>query len=312
MRLPLSLWMIVCAAACGGGDAPSSDDGTATGEIRLSGIGLMSPESVLWDSVADVYLVSSVNGSPGDKDDNGFITRITPQGQVDALKWIDGSTAGVNLSAPKGMAIKGDTLYVTDIDCVRRFVRTSGTPAGEICFPGATFLNDLAVDNLGTLYVTDSGFRVDSLGAQVNTGTDAVWRFTPAGQTGKVIEGGVLGHPSGIAFRGQDAFIVTAGSGEIYQIGPENNRNIVLPGAPERALDDIVFTKDGGYLFTSWGDKAVHRVGPDGTTSRALENVEGPAGIGYDAKRDRVLVPLMPSNEVRIAPLFGAARPGSE
>ncbi|MSR36002.1 MAG: hypothetical protein EXR95_05065, partial [Gemmatimonadetes bacterium] len=201
--------------------------------------------------------------------------------------------------APKGMAIKGDTLYVADIDCVKRFVRTSGAPAGEICFQGATFLNGVAMDGNGTLYVTDSGLKPDF----TSSGTDAVWRFTPDGQTVKVIEGSVLGGPNGLAFRGQDGFVVTFGSGEIYQIGPNNNRNVVLPGAPDRALDGIVFTKDGGYLFSSWGDKAVHRVDTQGVTSRVLENVEAPAGIGYDAKRNRVLVPLFNGNEVRIKPL---------
>ena len=82
----------------------------------------------------------------------------------------------------------------------------------------------------------------------------------------------------------------------------------MLPGAPERQLAGIVFTGDGGYLFSSWGDKAVHRVAPDGATSRVLDHVEGPADIGYDAKRDRVLVPLMPSNEVRFTPLAPALR----
>jgi hypothetical protein len=205
------------------------------------------------------------------------------------------------------MAIQGDTLYVADIDCVRRFVRASGAPAGEICFQGASFLNDLATDASGTLYVTDSGFGPDTAGGMAPSGTDAVWRFTPAGETGKVIEGSLLGAPNGIAFRGQDGFVVTFGSGEIYQIGPNNNRNIVLPGAADRMLDGIVFTNDGGYLFSSWGDRAVHRVGVDGATSRVLENVEAPADIGYDARRDRVLVPLFNTNEVRIKPLAAPA-----
>ena len=64
-----------------------------------------------------------------------------PTFQADELQVIDG------LAMVYG---KGDTLYVADIDCVRRFVRTTGAPAGEICFPGATFLNDLATDANGT------------------------------------------------------------------------------------------------------------------------------------------------------------------
>jgi sugar lactone lactonase YvrE len=307
-RRPSCLLLVVGMLACGQEEAPPAAETAPTdsGEITVSNVGLMTPESVLHDSVADVYLVSNINGSPVDKDDNGFISRIGPDGQVQQLKWIDGAAAAVTLNAPKGLAIRGDTLYVADIDCVRRFVRTSGAAAGEICIQGASFLNDLATDANGTLYVSDTGVRVDTAGF-VPTGTDAVWRFTPAGEMGKVIEGSVLGGPNGIAFRGQDGFVVTFGSGEIYQIGPNNNRNIVLPGAADRALDGIVFTKDGGYLFSSWGDKAVHRVDSAGITSRVLENVEAPADIGYDAKRDRVLVPLFNTNEVRIKPLGAPA-----
>jgi len=74
----------------------------------------------------------------------------------------------------------------------------------------------------------------------------------------------------------------------------------VLTGIPERALDGIVFTSDGGYVFSSWGDRAVHRVDAMGATSLLIEDVESPADIGYDAQRNRVLVPLFTPNKVII------------
>lgn len=61
---------------------------------RLSG-----PEWVLRDTVGDVYLVSNVNGQPAAMDDNGF---VSPEGDVTALRWIDGQQANVTLNAPKG------------------------------------------------------------------------------------------------------------------------------------------------------------------------------------------------------------------
>jgi sugar lactone lactonase YvrE len=283
----------------GAASAPAED-----GEIAITRVGFSTPESVIHDSVADVYLVSNIEGAPAAKDDNGFIARLSPDGYVQQLRWIDGAAQNVTLHAPKGMAISGDTLYVADIDCVRRFVRTTGATAGDICaFEGATFLNDIAVDSLGTLYVTDSGLEPDL----TPSGTDAIWRFTPAGLTGKVVEGSLLGAPNGIAFRGQDGFVVTFRSGELYQIGPSNNRDIILSGALDRGLDGIEFTRDGGFLFSSWGDKAVHRVDAQGHTSRLLENVQTPADIGYDARRNRALVPLLEMNEVRITPLDAPA-----
>ena len=63
---------------------------------------MSTPESALHDPEADVYLVSNINGGPCDRDDNGFISRVSPDGQVLDLKWIDGADPGVTLHAPKG------------------------------------------------------------------------------------------------------------------------------------------------------------------------------------------------------------------
>ncbi len=92
----------------------------------------------------DVYLVSNINGAPLDKDGNGFISRLAPDGSVLDLKWIDGGAPGVALDAPKGMAIAGGVLYVADITELRMFDASSGEPMGSVEVPGSTFLNDVA------------------------------------------------------------------------------------------------------------------------------------------------------------------------
>src|SRR3990172_189647 len=123
--------------------------------------GFQTPESVLYDPTADLYLVANINGNPAGTDDNGFISRVTPAGQVQTLKWIDGASASVTLNAPKGMAIAGDTLYVADITAVRMFDRTTGQAKGAVNVPGATFLNDAAAGPDGSVYVTDTGLNPD-------------------------------------------------------------------------------------------------------------------------------------------------------
>src|SRR5947209_6116831 len=74
--------------------------------------GLATPHSVLYDEAADRYLVSNINGSPGDADGNGVISILSPDGQVTNAKWIAGGTNKVKLDAPKGMAIAQGVLYV--------------------------------------------------------------------------------------------------------------------------------------------------------------------------------------------------------
>jgi hypothetical protein len=132
--------------------------------IRIADVGFATPESVLHDTGADVYLVSNVNGAPTEKDGNGFISRVSPDGQVLDLKWIDGTAAGVTLNAPKGLAIDGGRLYVADIDCIRIFDESTGAPAGEVCVEGASFLNDVGTARGGGVLFTDSG--LDATGSK--------------------------------------------------------------------------------------------------------------------------------------------------
>jgi hypothetical protein len=57
-------------------------------------------------------------------------------------------------------------------------------------------------------------------------------------------------------------------------------------------LDGLVSMEEKGFLFSSWGDSTVYWIHAGGTVTPLIENVETPADIGYDAARNRVLVPL--------------------
>ena len=95
-----------------------------------------TPESILVDVKRDEYLVSNINGAPTDKDNNGFISRVAPDGKISELKWLEGGKNGLTLNAPKGMALVGNTLYVADLDVVRVFNRSSKRSLGAIPIPG--------------------------------------------------------------------------------------------------------------------------------------------------------------------------------
>src|SRR5438477_2731518 len=113
--------------------------------------GFLAPESVLHDSTQDIYFVSNINGSPTAKDNNGFISRVRPDGAVENLKFIEGGRSGVTLNAPKGLAVSGDTLWVADIDAVRSFNAKTGAPLDSVSHatPAAVFLNDIALTPTG-------------------------------------------------------------------------------------------------------------------------------------------------------------------
>lgn len=228
--------------------------------------------------------------------------RVTPDGQVEALKWIDGASPDVTLNGPKGMAIRGDSLFVADIDCIRIFNRVTGEAAGSECVDGATFLNDLAVGPEGSIFVTDSGLQLDDQGNLVPSGTDGLYRYPfQEGKRGATLASGAdLGNPNGVAVGPRGIFVVTFGSGEVLRFDAAGNKTRVLD-APQ--LDGIVMMPDGGFLFSSWGDSVVYRVNGIGDVSKLAEGVPAPADIGYDAKRNRVLIPEFNDNAVLIRPV---------
>src|SRR6185369_2327450 len=119
--------------------------------------GLKSSEAVVVDPARDVYFVSNINGEPGVKDGNGFITRITANGVVDSLHFIQGGRNGVPLNAPMGSRIQGDTLWVLAVDVLRGFDARTGKPTAAINLApaGAGFLNDLTAGPDGDFYITD-------------------------------------------------------------------------------------------------------------------------------------------------------------
>jgi len=288
---------LVAALAC----APAEREPVAdAAPLEIANVGFATPESMLHDPAGDVYLVSNINGAPSDQDDNGFISRIGPDGAVLMLKWIDGATEPVTLHAPKGMAIKGDTLFLADIDVVRLFDRPTGTALGQRAVPGATFLNDVAIGPDGTVYVTDTGIRITAEGMQ-ETGTDAVYRLTADGATA-VAQGTDLGHPNGIAVDSAGIVVVSFGSGAVYRIDPVTGARTDLPAPPQGGLDGVVALSDGSLLVSSWTGSRVYRLAAGSATTMG-DSVPSPADIGWDAGRARVLIPVFTENKVLIRPV---------
>lgn len=299
----LAVALALTVAACGRSDAPAPDAGAAPAvpDIVVADAGFSTPESVLHDPGADVYLVSNINGSPLEKDGNGFISRVAPDGTVLDLKWIDGAAQGVVLHAPKGMALQDGKLYVADIDCIRIFDAVSGAVIKGVCLETATFLNDVAPGGAGTIFFTDSGFRAGAAGFEPS-GTDGVFRMIDDDRVVQVLKEPGLGGPNGVAVGSRGIMVATFGSGEVFRLTAEGARTDIMP-VSERQFDGLEMLPDGGFMVSSWGDQCVYRIGADGAVSKVLEGVEAPADIGFDAERNRLLVPLFNANQVVIRTL---------
>ena len=308
LRLSMLSIAVLPLAACGGdsdgADEPAAETpaaGRAVTGADDRGItveGLSGPESALHETTADVYLVSNLNGQPGAKDGNGFISRVSPDGEILDLRWIDGAHEDVTLHAPKGMVLLGDTLIVADIDHVRLFDRVSGEPIDAWAVDGATFLNDVTVARDGTTYVSDTGVRFDG-DAMEDLGTSAIHAFAADGSH-RTIDTGELTGINGLAATGSRLYGVSSVTGRIFVI--EGGTLSDLPELPGLGLDGIVVT-DLGLLISDWSTETVYLLRDNGSVSAVVRNVTSPADIGIDRRRGRVLIPGLLTGQLLLAPL---------
>jgi sugar lactone lactonase YvrE len=262
--------------------------------------GFKTPEAVRFDPVDDVYFVSSINGSPVAKDNNGFISRVRGEGgEIDSLMFIAGGRGGVTLNAPKGLAITGDTLWVADIDVVRAFNKKTGRPIASYPIRGAVFLNDIATGPDGALYITDSGLAMDAAGMS-HPGPDRIFRLTRSGEVSVAIQLDSLVAPNGITWDDSNQrFIVVAFAGNQIMGWKPGDTTMTTIATGKGQFDGVERLADGRILLSTWADSSIYVL--DGSTlARAVAGVPGPADIGVDTKRNRVAVPIFEGNRVEL------------
>ena len=279
--------------------APPTTSSRATKVATV--VGFLTPESVLDDSAQDIYFVSNINGGPLTKDNNGFISRLRPDGAIEVLKFIEGGRGGVTLNAPKGLAVLGDTLWVADIDRLRAFNSRTGAAIDSVRLDslGAVFLNDIAIAPNGAIYVTDTGIRFDDVGNVLHPGPDRVFRVGPDRKVTVAVRGDTLGWPNGITLDavGRRFIIVQYGGKAVLAWKPGDRAPTVI--ARGAGGFDGVEMVGGKVVVSSWADSSITRF--DSTQgTKIITGVPSPADFGYDPKRNRLLIPILTGNRVEI------------
>lgn len=209
--------------------------------------GLANPESVALGDGPVLY-VTNVNGEADAKDGNGFISRISADGQLLEREWASG------LNGPKGIMRGGDALYVSDIDEMVVLDANTGAIRRRVAMPGASFLNDLAFAPSGEVLISDSGTgRIYA----IMTDTPEIWLEHELLQS----VNGLLSEP--------DRLVVSTMQGRLLAINYETREVTVLAEGLGDA-DGIAPAGGGRYLVSEWPG-VMHVVAPDGTHASILD-----------------------------------------
>ena len=238
--------------------------------------GLNVPESVMYDEKNQVLYVSNINGKPTLKNNKGFITKIGLAGSILTLDWLTG------LNAPKGMGIFGDTLYVTDIDRVLGIQITTGAIIETWNVQGAQFLNDIAIDSHGTVFISDMK-------------TQTIHSIT----TGQLDTFLVLNYtrPNGLLMRGQTLLVGTAQG--IVSIDTLD-KSIALEIEHQGGIDGLKPVGEGRFIVSDWKGKIqiIEKNKPAVMLLDTSEQKINAADFEYIPDKNLLMVPTFFSNAV--------------
>jgi len=260
---------------------------------------LNNPESVVYAAKQDTLFVSNIDGKPDQKDQKGFISKVYPSnGTITALNWITG------LNAPKGMAIYNDSkLYVSDITDLVEIDIANGRIIKHYNAPGSAFLNDVASDNHGNIYVSDTGTNtIYKLDTNLKNNTSLqVWLQSPE-----------LNSPNGLYVDNNKNKLIVASLGDLSKPGAGmkivdlENKTITTLGkegttSPFGGLDGIESDTTGmHYYVTDNPVGKVYTVNADGTGYGTLIDLQrqGTADLEFIPGQNMIIIPIMQDNKI--------------
>jgi sugar lactone lactonase YvrE len=197
---------------------------------------LRVPESVLYDEARNILYVSNINGKSAEKNGQGFISKVSLDGRIEVLKWVTG------LNAPKGSAIYKDKLYVSDIDRLVEIDLNTGQILANHPAPGAQFLNDVAADTSGNIYVSNMSAENSAI-YLLSHGRMTVW-----------MKGPEINRPNGLYMEEKRLIVGNSGDGSLKAINLADKRISTIAKVGS-GIDGLRADGKGNYFISDWQGK---------------------------------------------------------
>lgn len=237
--------------------------------------GLRVPESALvYQDGKEKYLfVTEIDGK--DDDGEGGVARLSLDGKILEQDWVRG------LNGPKGMGAHNGKLYVADVKEVVVIDIDSGDIDTRIPVADAVFLNDIAVDINGVVYVSD-------------TRTNKVHR---------IVDNNVelyldnIASPNGLKTIGST--LIVGAATRLLLIDKDKNLLTLAKGF-ESNIDGVEMTQPGEFIVSCWAG-LVYYVHANGRIEKLLDSRDtqiNTADIGFDEDTRIVYIPNFHKNSL--------------
>ncbi len=246
---------------------------------------LRVPESVLWyqqqhNAKTDSLLfVSEIEGQGNVADGLGGIAVLNTDGSIRHKDWLRG------LNAPKGLAVFQGKLYIADLTEVVIVDITSAKILQKIQAPDSVFLNDVAIDTQGRVYISDT--RKNRI-YKLEQDKISNWLEDVEAANGlKVVD---------------EQLYIAAGD-KLLKLDLNDNKKSITPvavGFAERA-DGLEPVGNGDFIVSCWAG-LVYYVYADGRIQELMDSRAekmNTADIGWDQANQTLYIPTFFGNSVQ-------------
>jgi len=244
---------------------------------------LKYPESVQYDRKRDMLYVSNFYNEGKE-----FISKIKPNGEIVKVEWING------LLQPAGMCMSNDKLYVVGRYALVEIDPDQGTVLNRYRFPNPGMPNDVAVDEKGDFFITD-------------TQRNLIYRLS-GGNMEEWLKSDELPKPNGICIDKGKMLIGTSGDGCIKTVDPENKSISTMVCLGEGAImDGISADGKGNYLISDYNGR-LFKISSTGEM-KLLLNTTAPsrfcAAFEYIPEKKLLIIPTLYDNRLEAYELIG-------
>lgn len=242
---------------------------------------LTTSESVIYHPELDLLFVACINGTPPDSlDQDGFISQISPKdGSIINQKWLEG------ISAPKGMGIIGNSLFVTDVDKILEIDIPSAAIVKSYPVDSAIFLNDISTGADSSVYISDMG-------------SNTIYQIKNQ-ELSTLIQDSTFMRPNGLLAQGQDLYIVSSGGGNFMKLDLTSKQYDVVTDSVFRG-DGIIPLGNDNFIVSAWIGQVFH-VASNGDKTLLLDTQDqniNTADIWYIEDTKTLYIPTFFKNSV--------------